>query len=119
MPEELFPDEPVEPLQQAFAWWEKKRLLYNVIVGLTGVLVLLSIPVHTFHDIPGVILFGILANLCYSAGFLLEAAVVHYLKKGMIFAKWRVILFWSGLIFSVFVTVMAGFLYVFTTIFNF
>jgi hypothetical protein len=119
MSADLFPDKEQEPLLRAFAWWEKKRLLYNIIVGFTGILVWLSFPIHTFLDSLSVILYGVIANLFYSTGFLLEVVMVHYFKKDMIFEKWRPALFWTGLIFSMFVTVMTGVLIVFTTIFNF
>jgi len=116
---DLFPDKEPDPLLKAFAWWEKKRLLYNIIVGFTGIIVCLSFPIHTFLDIISVILYGVMANLFYFSGFILEVITVHYFRKDMIFEKWRPALFWTGLIFSVFVTVMMGFLFVFTTIFNF
>ena len=119
MAEDLFPDKQPEPLLKAFAWWEKKRLLYNIIVGITGAVVMFSLPVHTFFDIISVILFGILANMFYTLGFLLEVIMAHYFKKDMIFEKWRPVLFWTGVIFSVFVTAMAGFLIIFNAIFNF
>lgn len=65
-------------------WWESRRLTYNLIVGGTGVVTILAIkgiallpPLSTHVPIfwPGVIAYGLFANLCYSLGFATEAAM--------------------------------------------
>lgn len=62
-------------------WWESRRGLFNVAVGATGLVTLLVIRLIAFIP-PGVpmptgwlrpvIVYGILANVCYSFGWLVE-----------------------------------------------
>ena len=67
-----------------FRWWESRRLTFNVIVGSTGLITLaaikviamlppLSMNVSMFW--PGILAYGIFANLFYSLGFVTEAAM--------------------------------------------
>ena len=68
-----------------FRWWESRRLTYNVIVGGTGLITLSVIkaimllpPISSNSPVffwPGVIAYGIFANLFYSLGFVTEAAM--------------------------------------------
>lgn len=67
---------PRSPLQ-VIGWWERRRLLYNVSVGLAGLLtlgtgaVLGQLPLSPnpfFVPLMGVLLYGVLANACYSVG---------------------------------------------------
>ena len=67
-----------------FRWWESRRLTFNVAVGATGLITLLIIkviallpPLSTNLSVfwPGVIAYGVFANLFYSLGFLTEAAM--------------------------------------------
>jgi len=62
-----------------FGWWEARRPLYNVAVGAAGlvtlgtVTALMLLPPHArglAWDglVPGVVIYGVLANLCYSLG---------------------------------------------------
>lgn len=65
-------------------WWESRRLTYNAAVGGVG---LVSLAVVTlFSNLPpqapglgfvwrGVIVYGVLANVCYSLGWLAEVAM--------------------------------------------
>ena len=67
-----------------FRWWESRRLTFNVIVGGAGLITLaaikviamlppLSMSVSMFW--PGIIAYGIFANLFYSLGFVTEAGM--------------------------------------------
>ncbi len=70
-------------------WWETRRLYYNAVVGVTGVIAgalmivcaLLAEPlVGTPIGLPdpplfavlGAILYGIMANVCYTGGWIVE-----------------------------------------------
>ena len=62
------------------AWWEARRLKFNVVVGGTGVFTLLTVGLIGLIP-PGIpmgldwhpiVAYGLLANLCYSFGFPLE-----------------------------------------------
>jgi hypothetical protein len=63
------------------AWWESRRPTYNLMVGAAGVVtigVIKAISLLPPHlamplDWRPVIAYGILANVCYSCGWVLEA----------------------------------------------
>lgn len=97
-------------------WWESRRLLYNVIVGATGLVTLAVIAIANFghaHEPPGrpapslfvlVVVYGVLANVCYTLGPIIEAALERVWKD-------RVLpvgppLFRQGLAFSVGLTLL-------------
>lgn len=73
-------------------WWEKRRFAYNVIVGTAGVVSLSAITLAAmisgngslfFANFPwiGVVVFGVMANFCYSAGALIEMSIDSLSKK--------------------------------------
>ena len=91
-----------------FRWWESRRLTYNAIVGATGVMTLVAIKliavlpplsVHMPVFWPGVVAYGVFANLCYSLGFATEALMQHAWHDET--PRVGPALFRQGLIFSV------------------
>ena len=91
-----------------FRWWESRRLTFNVAVGAAGLVTLsvvklisvlppLSLKVAVFW--PAVIAFGVLANVCYSLGFVTEAAMQRAWRDET--PRVGPALFRQGLIFSV------------------
>jgi hypothetical protein len=68
--------------EMLFAWWESRRPTYNLIVGGAGLLtlgtieVLSLLPPYVPLQVPWqlVVVYGVLANVCYSFGFMLETA---------------------------------------------
>ena len=83
----LFPAPARRTVGSILGWWESRRLRYNAIVGGAGVL---SITVSTLlaHLPPGIhpmvpllppwqpiVMFGLLANVCYLMGPAVEVAV--------------------------------------------
>lgn len=91
-----------------FRWWESRRLTYNAIVGGTGLVTIaamkliailppLSVNVPVFW--PGVFAYGVFANLCYSLGFVTEAAMQRAWHDDT--PRVGPALFRQGLIFSV------------------
>jgi hypothetical protein len=70
------------------AWWESRRLTYNVVVGGAGLLTLGAVaivgllpPAPPVPGVPwarllgGAVVYGVAANLCYSLGWLAEVAM--------------------------------------------
>ena len=91
-------------------WWEKRRLAYNLIVGGVGcatiavTTALFALPVFRGGPpfefiIAGSIFYGIMANLCYCLGPLVELAMYHF--WGDEAPRAGPALFRQGLIFSV------------------
>ena len=68
-----------------FRWWESRRLKFNAVVGGAGLVTLAAVkliallpPLSTNMPVffwPGILAYGVFANLCYSLGFLTEAAM--------------------------------------------
>ena len=63
------------------SWWEARRGTYNLIVGATGLLTLVALRLITwippFVDVPfdwrPVAVYGLLANVCYTFGWVIES----------------------------------------------
>ena len=113
--EYFFPPVPVPRATWAVVrWWESRRLTYNVVVGSTG---LLSLGVATlFALLPphpatlgvpwqGVVLYGVLANVCYSGGAAADLALRRWLGHpyGAVIGP---ALFRYGFVFSVGLTLL-------------
>jgi hypothetical protein len=77
---------PPERAWDVIAWWESRRVPYNLIVCVTGfvsAIVMLIVGFMTGHVIGGglgsplfavfaVIIYGIMANICFTGGWILE-----------------------------------------------
>ncbi|MBI5694485.1 MAG: hypothetical protein HZC51_01940 [Nitrospirae bacterium] len=104
-------------------WWESRRIFYNVIVGVCGIItiiVLLSLaaiaetlfkepigwPDPPLFAVFGVVAYGVAANICYTGGWATEIVVrkVWGEKSGDF---WQ-ISFVLGLIFSILLTLSPG-----------
>jgi hypothetical protein len=105
------------------AWWERRRLVFNALVGITGlasgaVLIVcgLSAALLTHADfalsdpplfaIIGVLLYGVMANVCYTGGWVVEltlraAGLDDQGSFGPRALKW-------GLLFSIGLTAIPG-----------
>lgn len=98
-------------------WWESRRLFYNVVVGLTGLVSLVFLRFlcmnHIFNAsaLGGVLIMlwgafcvAIMANVCYTAGCICDSFARHFWKdKAESFGP---ILFSLGLIFSLLVVAL-------------
>ena len=87
-------------------WWEWRRLAYNAALAATFV----ALTVRTWprlqpelnrHAIPPLIVLALLANLCYSAAYLLEplprASMQPHVRD-----RWRWTLWLAGTLFAIF-----------------
>ena len=96
-----------------FKWWESRRLTFNVAVGAAGLVTVtainliavlppLSMKVAVFW--PGVLVYGVLANMFYSLGFVTEAAMQRAWREET--PRVGPALFRQGLVFSVGLTLL-------------
>lgn len=85
----LFPEPTLQRSTGAvIAWWERRRPLYNAVVGATG-LVTLSVfalalgPSMVLEPgtLFGVTAYGVAANLCYSLGAPIELLLQRWLRR--------------------------------------
>lgn len=80
---------PPERPWDVISWWESRRLIYNVFVGAagitSGIIILMTgyitehligeaigIPDSSFLAIIAVLLYGVMANICFTGGWILE-----------------------------------------------
>jgi hypothetical protein len=109
------------------AWWERRRLRYNAVVGASGLVTLATInligalppePRAIFLPLPGIVVYAVMANLCYSGGWGVELLVRRLWGDEV--RPVGPVLFRQGLIFSVGLTllpvILAGVDYVFRLI---
>ena len=91
-------------------WWESRRLFYNKVVGAAGLVTAAGVSVVSLlppHPVPvaplpliaASVVYGVLANGCYSAGWLVE--LLARKVWGRQAPDLGPILFRQGLIFSV------------------
>ena len=72
------------------SWWESRRLVYNLSVGAAGMVTLTSAVLATAlppHPIPPdfrmvipVVVYGVMANVCYSLGAPVDLLLRRFLK---------------------------------------
>jgi hypothetical protein len=80
---------PSERNWDVIAWWESRRIPYNLIVGATGIasaIIMLitglvtehfigeaiGVPSSPFLVIPAVAVYAVMANICFTGGWVLE-----------------------------------------------
>jgi len=102
-------------------WWEARRVPYNVIVGMVGLLTSavmvmvaficesrggapIGLPDPPAFALVGILLYGILANVCYTGGWITELLVAKLWSVDT--ARFGPIAFILGTGFSVLVTLI-------------
>ena len=92
-------------LKNAIAWWEKKRIWFNVTVGFSGIsAILISANNFNVFDVIDLVFYGFVLNFLYSIGFLIEAFDNHYLNGKLNTYRFRLFLFLLGTAASCLVT---------------
>ena len=97
---------------EKFQWWERKRLIFNIAVGLTGLLVTIIYCRHWGgFELFGVVTWAIVANILYSAGFIIEMMDFYYLNESLKIEKLRMFFFLVGTFCYVIVSYFFGMAY--------
>jgi cytochrome bd-type quinol oxidase subunit 1 len=87
-------------------WWEKRRLLYNIIVGLVGSAAVFFMLERNHYIFSSEVLlfivlpFGIFANIAYLAGWVIDLLLRYYFKIRLSLAS-RKTLYWLGTAISI------------------
>jgi hypothetical protein len=91
-------------LLESYYFWHKKRLLFNILVGSSGVLLLIISDLDFFplsFILFGSLIWGLVANAFYSTGYALESFVITRSKGNKTLREVRVALFCLGTIFYI------------------
>ena len=112
-------DVPISSSRDVIGWWEARRIPFNLIVGSTGILSCIVVGVVILGsffllggdiDLPdppifalfGIIAYGILANVCFTGGWLVELAIRRFWPQEP--DGFATLSFYLGLLFSVLLT---------------
>jgi hypothetical protein len=116
-------DLPPKSAWRVIGWWESRRIPYNLVVGLAGIFssaVIVTIglvgyfffhsefPAPTGLTLLAVIICAIIANLCYTGGWVTELIVRKAWPDEA--DRFAVLSFSLGLAFSVLLTLLPGLL---------
>jgi hypothetical protein len=100
-------------------WWESRRIPFNLIVGSAGILTCIVVGVvglgaeilfNSEFGLPnppgfavvGIILYGIMANICFTCGWIVELVVREFWPSEA--DRFATLTFSLGLVFSVLLT---------------
>ncbi len=113
----LFPLPAPRSAAAIVGWWERRRPAYNLVVGTTGVVTLSLVrllfalppsasatPPFDGNLVAGVVIYGVMANVCYTLGWLVEGAMHALWGDGVRPAGG--VMFRHGLVFAVGVTLL-------------
>lgn len=98
---------------QTLKWWEKKRILYNLIIGITGLFILFATNLPhqgVFFLFPLAFLYGLGANLFYTFGWIIEVGLRKLLGQDDRLKKIGPILLFLGTILSLMLNLLCGIL---------
>ncbi|WP_196889474.1 hypothetical protein [Aureivirga sp. CE67] len=106
----------IEELKADIKWWESKRIIFNISLGLIGVSTLSLGIINSrysflFFDLFGILFWGIMANIAYSSGVFLELIDWYYFKNKIQIKRFRMFFFICGFAFSCFLTLIFGLIY--------
>ena len=104
---------------EALVWWESRRIPYNLIVGSAGIVTCVVIvtialaaeiifntdfgfPNPPIFALLGVVLYGIMANVCFTAGWITELFIRRFSPREA--DRFATNSFFYGVIFSVLLT---------------
>ena len=112
----------LEQLKSNIKWWESKRWVYNILVGLSGDLGLFKMLTTTTYDWSYcdtlvIIIWGIGANLFYSLGTLLELFDWYYLNNRLRLQRFRALFLVLGTAFSCLYTYGSVLIYFISSVF--
>ena len=97
-------------LLESHRYWSRKRILFNIIVGLCGLASVIIFVGNetTLFDLFGMIVWGFVANGLYSTGYILDSYIISNSRGENSLGDNKVYLFWIGTI----AYVIVGFVFV-------
>lgn len=106
----------IEELKLNVRWWESKRWIFNVAIGISclfAIYIGLSESEYywSIEDTFGVVYWAIGANVFYSLGILLELFDWYYMNNKVGIIKFRFFFFIAGTLLSCLWTFWCNFVY--------
>ncbi len=102
-------------LMVSHGFWLRKRLLFNILVGLSGlfpsIFFYMESPIFNFL---GTLLWGLAANAFYSFGYVIESYIITKSKGKRDLKPYRNSLFWVGTIAYMLVSLYVALVYFIT-----
>jgi hypothetical protein len=100
-------------LYETIVWWEKQRIIFNLVVGISGLLPLIILLPSWFgiEEVIGILIWGIISNILYSSGILVEIFNLYYLNSKVNFFKFKFGFYFFGSLLYCVVTFFYSFLY--------
>jgi hypothetical protein len=112
-------DAPLGNARAVIGWWESRRIPFNLIVGSAGILTCIVVGVvglgaeilfNSEFGLPnppgfavvGIIFYGIMANICFTCGWIVELVVRELWPSEA--DRFAILTFFLGLVFSVLLT---------------
>jgi hypothetical protein len=97
-----------EVLRNAIGYWEPRRVWYNaVLTALAGCWIVLTWPhfrpAFTFASLSKLIVLAVLANVCYSAAYLVDVPMQRSPLRAA-WQQWRWVFWLFGTLFALAVT---------------
>lgn len=104
----IFKSKKDSEILKVVGWWERRRLVYNVLVAVSGIAGIWLSEIEIMPEFtPFVIIFGVSANLFYCLGWGIYVLRCHF-QKGSVFVKpYGQVFFWLGTLFSIFITFLS------------
>lgn len=89
-------------------WWEKNRFLFNVIVGIAGLIpmvftIKITLKNHLIETLICILIYGICANVFFSVGWGIDVIKWYYFKNDD-FGKYKTGLCFWGIFLSAILT---------------
>ena len=112
------PEEEINPKSSSFellAWWEERRLSFNIVVGGSGFLGLWVYDsyelIYYYPEIVlEIIIYALIVNAFYTLGWSLELLRIHYKFTSLPLDRIKEVLYYSGIFFGVAFTFFLSFL---------
>lgn len=100
-------------LIESINWWEKKRLWFNLIIGILGItcIVTMNNGHFSFSEFLQIILYGLVANIFYTAGIMVEIFNFYYFGGRLNINRLRLFFFMMGTLVTCFTTYIYAFSY--------
>ncbi|MCB0636752.1 MAG: hypothetical protein KDC54_09060 [Lewinella sp.] len=104
---------PADPGLAIVAWWEGRRLPFNLVIAGTGLVGFVALQVRIPYPerfIYSCVVYLLVANFCYCLSWGTELLLLHYSRGRRSLARYRQVLYVIGMTGSLLLTLLVTFL---------